>query len=111
MMKWDPSLVNVMKGRNRGRPELVQAALLALERLVPLRVRVESGPSLEAVEASPSLEAVKISPSLEAVHGAIIEIRSSTKSILDYSTLKQIYDGPNWNASPRLSRNCTSTTY
>ena len=71
MMKRDPFLINGMKGRNRDRPELVQAALLALERLVPPHVCAESGPSLETAKASPSLEAVKASPSLKAVHGAI----------------------------------------
>ena len=61
IMKRDLSLINVMKGRNRCRPELVQAALLALERLVSPRVCAESGPSLKAAEASPRLEAVKAS--------------------------------------------------
>ena len=43
------------------------------------------------------------------MHAAITETRSSTESILDYSTLKQLSDGPNWNALPRLSRDGTST--
>ena len=81
MMKWDPSLVDVMKGRKRGRSEHAQAALLALERLVP--PRVESSSSLKAAETSPSLEAVEASPSLEDVHGAITETWSLTESILD----------------------------
>ena len=81
-MKRDSSLINVMKGRNHGHPELVEAALLALEHLVPPRVRAESGPSLEAAEASPRLEAIEASPSLEAVHGAITETRSLTKIFL-----------------------------
>ena len=73
-----------MKGCNCGNTELVQAALLALERLVPPR---------DAVKARPSLEAVKASQSLKIVHGAILETRALTKSIIDYSVLKQAYDG------------------
>ena len=73
MMKWDWSFIEVMKGRNRGHPELVQAALLALERLVPPR---------DVVKARPSLEAIKASLNLEAAQSAIAETRSSIKSVL-----------------------------
>ena len=54
MMKRGPSLIDVMKGRNRGRPELVQAALLALQRLVS--PRVESSHESRGRRSSPSLE-------------------------------------------------------
>ena len=46
MMKRDPALIKVMEERNRGNPVLVQAAVLALERLVPPRDGVEASRSL-----------------------------------------------------------------
>lgn len=75
MMKRDPALIEVMKERNHGNPELVQAALLTLKRLISPQNGVETTPILESIKASPIFEVV------EVVHGAIDETRFSTKRI------------------------------
>ena len=73
MMKQDPALVEVMKGCNRSNPGFVQAALLAMDRIVPPR---------DGVQASPRIQAIQASLSLEAVHGAISETRLSPETSL-----------------------------
>ena len=73
MMKQDQALGKVMNEHNHDNPEILQSALLTLDRVV-----------------SPPND-VQASPSLQALHDAIVETRSFTQNNFDYSALRQVF--------------------
>ena len=84
-MRKDPALIKVMKGGNRACPDLVAAALEALDRVIPLR---------DGMRAQ----------NLLSFQDDVVQTCIDTEAIFDVTHLKRVAGGLHWSANRRRSR-------
>ena len=85
-MRKDPALKEVMKDQNRADVKLVDAALVALDRLVPSRDGQQARENLVTLQED------------------VARTRAETESIFDFDQLKRVVSNPNWSTETRRAR-------